>query len=63
MNIKIARCNDEDEKKKLMANLEKFEAGLKSQMKAEVEGQNAKLLKALEARRNRRAKVNEKTSQ
>lgn len=38
MNLKIAKCNNEDEKKKLMANLEKFEAGLNTQMRAEVEG-------------------------
>lgn len=38
MNLKIAKCNNEDEKRKLMANLEKFEAGLNTQMRAEVDG-------------------------
>ena len=38
MNLKIAKCNNEDEKKRLLENLEKFEAALNGQMKAEVEG-------------------------
>ena len=59
MKLKISKCNDDDEKALLLKNLETFEASLTEQMKAEVEGQNAKLLRALEQRRNRRKKVNE----
>lgn len=63
MKIKIAKCNDDDaEKKRLMDQLNAFEANLTDQMRQETEGQNAKLLKALEDRRNRRKKKNDKAA-
>lgn len=63
MKIKIAKCNDDDgEKKRLMDQLNGFEANLTDQMRQETEGQNAKLLNALENRRNRRKKNNDKAA-
>lgn len=60
MKLKIAKCQDDDgEKQRLMKNLKQFEDGLTDQMRIETEAQNAKLLKALEMRRNRRKKVND----
>lgn len=64
MKIKIAKCHDdEDQKKRLMDQLSKFENNLTEQMKRETEGQNAKLLKALEERRNRRKKRNDQLAE
>jgi len=44
MKLKISKCNDDEEKQRLLKNLETFEEGLNSQMRAEVEAQNNKLL-------------------
>ena len=54
---KIARCQDDDgEKQRLLDQLKNFENNMVEQMRAETEGQDAKLRKALEERRNRRKK-------
>jgi hypothetical protein len=59
MKIKIAKCqNDDAEKQRLLSQLQAFEDSLKDQMKRETENQNAKMLKALEDRRNRRKQRN-----
>lgn len=38
MKLKISKCNDDDEKQRLLKNLENFEESLNQQMRAEVEG-------------------------
>ena len=51
---------DEDERKKLLESLDKFEDGVQEQLRGDTEQQNDKLKKALEARRNKRRKLQDK---